>query len=162
MQQAHDDGRSEHHTDHWKHILVPSQLGVDRQDRPVAVVPAAMAVFVFRPLRPELSSAVGAMGPPGAAAPRPEALVADPVVDVLRWELAATVFAPDHATSIPSLGARNPAWGTRRQAVRPAQALMTVARPLPLCYNVEWENARRPGQVQGALIAARRKGPKPY
>jgi hypothetical protein len=74
MQQAHDDGHSEHHTDHSKHMLVPSQLGVDRQDWPV-VEPAAMALFVLRPLRPELSPAVGAMGPPGAAAPRPVALV---------------------------------------------------------------------------------------
>jgi len=110
MQQAHDDGRSEHHAYQWEYVLVPSQLGMYRQNRPPVLV-ATMAVFVFRLLRRELGTTGGALGGPGAVAPRPVALIADAVVDVLGSELTAAIFALGHGASIPLMVARKPAWG---------------------------------------------------
>lgn len=105
MQQSQNDGRGEHDVDHSKHVLMPSQLGMYRQNRP-PVQPAAMAVFVLRPTLEELCAAVGALRRPGSAPPRGVAFVADPVAGVLGWELTAAISALGHGASMSLKGGR--------------------------------------------------------
>jgi len=102
MPQAHDDGRDKDRARDRKQVLIPPQTAMHKEDGP-PFLPAAMAVFVLRPLRRELCAAVC---PPGPAPPRPVALVTDAVVDLLGSELTAAISAPSDATSIPPKVAR--------------------------------------------------------